>query len=371
MIAVAFQPVRERSRRLANRLVYGKRATPYEVLSDFAERVAGAYSVEDVLPRTAQMLAEGTGAVRADVWLLRRLGARGCRLVATATAESLPLAKDGSFVVPGASRAFPVRYDAELLGALSVQKATGEQITSTDEKLLTDVASQAGLVLSNARLIEDLRASRQRYVSRSGRGPANGWNKTCTPALTAAGRPGGEAELSRRYSRARIPNRPTRYSPSSKPRPPTRWRPCVIWPGGSIRRCWPIRGWSAALRAGADQSAVPVSVDADGVGRFPQDTEAAVYFAMEALQNVAEYASASIVQVDLSEGNGSLMFRVRDDGVGFDPRPPAPSWAPGYPGHGRPAGRARRQAHGHLDSGHGTLIEGTLPIGRRATLDAP
>ena len=69
VIAIAFQPVRERSRRFANRLVYGKRATPYEVLSDFAERVAGTYAVDDVLPRTAHILAEGMGATSADVWV--------------------------------------------------------------------------------------------------------------------------------------------------------------------------------------------------------------------------------------------------------------------------------------------------------------
>src|SRR5204863_2462216 len=69
IVAVAFQPIRERARRFANRLVYGRRATPYEVLSEFADRMAATYSLEDVLPRTARILAEGTGAVRADVWL--------------------------------------------------------------------------------------------------------------------------------------------------------------------------------------------------------------------------------------------------------------------------------------------------------------
>src|SRR5213078_1224327 len=73
VMAVVFQPVRDRARRFANRLVYGKRATPYEVLSEFADRMAGTYSVEDVLPRTARILGEATGAVRADVWL--RVGA--------------------------------------------------------------------------------------------------------------------------------------------------------------------------------------------------------------------------------------------------------------------------------------------------------
>ena len=69
VVAVAFQPVRERLQKIANRLVYGKRATPYEVLSQFSERVAESYAASDVLPRMARVLAEGTGAARADVWL--------------------------------------------------------------------------------------------------------------------------------------------------------------------------------------------------------------------------------------------------------------------------------------------------------------
>src|SRR6266516_2499899 len=59
----------ERVQRLANRLVYGQRAIPYEVLADFAGRMAGAYAAEDLLPRMASILAEGTAATRADVWL--------------------------------------------------------------------------------------------------------------------------------------------------------------------------------------------------------------------------------------------------------------------------------------------------------------
>src|SRR5204862_5709761 len=44
VIAAAFNPVRERAKRLANRLVYGKRATPYEVLSELVDRLSGTYS---------------------------------------------------------------------------------------------------------------------------------------------------------------------------------------------------------------------------------------------------------------------------------------------------------------------------------------
>ncbi len=69
VVAIAFQPVRERVQRFANRLIYGERATPYQVLAEFSERVAGTYASEDVLPRTARVLAEGTGAARSEIWL--------------------------------------------------------------------------------------------------------------------------------------------------------------------------------------------------------------------------------------------------------------------------------------------------------------
>jgi hypothetical protein len=62
MVAVAFQPARRRAQHLANRLVYGDRATPYEVLSAFSDRLSETYSVDDVLPRLARVLAEGIGA---------------------------------------------------------------------------------------------------------------------------------------------------------------------------------------------------------------------------------------------------------------------------------------------------------------------
>src|SRR5215831_4989858 len=56
VVAIAFQPVRAWVQRLANRLVYGRRATPYQVLADFAGRMAGAYAAEDLLPRMARIL---------------------------------------------------------------------------------------------------------------------------------------------------------------------------------------------------------------------------------------------------------------------------------------------------------------------------
>jgi hypothetical protein len=64
LVAIAFQPMRERAEKLANRLVYGRRSSPYEILAKFSGQVAGALSVDEVLPRVAKAAAVGVGASR-------------------------------------------------------------------------------------------------------------------------------------------------------------------------------------------------------------------------------------------------------------------------------------------------------------------
>jgi signal transduction histidine kinase len=171
VIAITFQPVRSRVTRFANRLVYGDRATPYEVLSGFAERMSETFGAEDMLPRIARILGEGTGAERVDVWL--RLSGEW-RVAATwPTGLERISSIDGSTPdLAGADGVWPVRHQGEVLGALGVTKRRGEALTPAEEKLVADLASQVGLVLRNVRLteelrakVEELRASRQRIVS--------------------------------------------------------------------------------------------------------------------------------------------------------------------------------------------------------------
>ncbi|MGH2589360.1 MAG: sensor histidine kinase, partial [Actinomycetota bacterium] len=79
------------------------------------------------------------------------------------------------------------------------------------------------------------------------------------------------------------------------------------------------KGLAAALGSQASKAAVATSVEPDGIGRYPQEAEAAVYFCcLEAMQNVAKYAEASRVVVSLREEEGALVFSVEDDGKGFD-----------------------------------------------------
>src|SRR5438552_1254500 len=65
---------------------------------------------------------------------------------------------------------------------------------------------------------------------------------------------------------------------------------------------------------------VPTTGEADGVGRLPEDVEAAIYFCLlEALQNVAKYADARSATVRLRAGLDAVEFEIADDGCGFDP----------------------------------------------------
>ena len=74
------------------------------------------------------------------------------------------------------------------------------------------------------------------------------------------------------------------------------------------------------MAAHARKASVEVDIDAEGVGRYPQDVETAVYFCvLEALQNASKYAGGSKVSVALAHEGAALVFRVGDEGQGFDP----------------------------------------------------
>jgi signal transduction histidine kinase len=121
------------------------------------------------------------------------------------------------------------------------------------------------------------------------------------------------------------------------------------------------KGLTAALEAQARKSGLPVEVRADAIGRYPQDTEAAVYFScLEAMQNIAKYASASSASVSLSERDHMLVFAVSDDGRGFDPDTTA--GGSGLQGIADRVGALDGQVSVTSAPGRGTTIEGRLPI---------
>jgi signal transduction histidine kinase len=329
IVAVGFQPVRERVQRLANRLVYGRRATPYEVLSEFSGRVAESYAADQVLPRMAQVLREGTGAESATVWLRANAELRPAATFPDGSGFHGPLViPNGTLpAVPGATRAVEVRHQGELLGALSVSKRRGEALTPIEGKLVDDLAHQAGLVLKNVGLsadlqarLDDLRASRQRLVSAQDmerRRLERNLHDGAQQHLVALKVKLGLAEM----LVSRDPAKAAATLEQLKGDADEALETLRDLARGIYPPLLANKGLVVALESQARKATLPVRVEAQGVERYAQDVEATVYFCvLEALQNVQKYAAASEVVVRLHEGDGTLVFEVADDGAGFDPR---------------------------------------------------
>ena len=119
-------------------------------------------------------------------------------------------------------------------------------------------------------------------------------------------------------------------------------------------------GLPAALQAQARKAALPVTIETDNAGRYPQQIEAAVYFCvLEALQNVAKYAQASAARVSLRHDGRYLAFTVEDDGTGFDP--PRTPKGTGLQGIADRLGALGGTIDITSTPGHGTRVTGRVP----------
>ena len=145
IVAVAFQPLRRRLERVANRLVYGRKATPCEVLSEFSRRVAA--TDDSLLGEAARSLVEGTSAEQAVVLVLV-----GDQLVKTA--EWPESNGDGG----GEVTSFPIEQDGAELGMLTLETPKGQTLPDEDRRLAGEVASGMGLALRNQLLTESLQS---------------------------------------------------------------------------------------------------------------------------------------------------------------------------------------------------------------------
>jgi signal transduction histidine kinase len=186
-------------------------------------------------------------------------------------------------------------------------------------KLVEDLASQAGLVLRNVRLIEELRASRQRLVAAQDEerrkiernihdGAQQQLVSLAVKQRLAASFVGRDDDRVRAVL-AEL------QSETNQALEDLRDLARGIYP--------PLladKGLVVALEGQARKAAVPTEVRSETLGRYTQDVEAAIYFcALEALNNVAKYSRASRAEVRLAQTNGELVFEVVDDGAGFDP----------------------------------------------------
>jgi signal transduction histidine kinase len=360
VVALAFQPARRGAQRLANRLVYGERATPYEVLAQLGARLAGEYAADDVLDRIATALAGGIGADRVVVWL----NSGGELRPAAVWPEGAPAAPIAASVAAltateDGMRSFPVRLQGEILGAIGVHKPASDPLTSADEKLVGDLAAQAGLVLRNARLIEELRASRRRLIEAQDeerRKIERNLHDGAQQQLVAL-----TVQLGLLERQAEDPDTVRASATRLKDALQDALDELRALARGIYPPLLADQGLAAALEAQSRKAAVPTTIESGGIGRYPREIESAVYFcALEALQNVAKYADATSAVVRLGERDGRLEFEIADDGRGFDPI--ATSYGTGMQGMVDRLDAIGGTLEVSSESGRGTMVLGRIAL---------
>jgi signal transduction histidine kinase len=396
--ALIFVPVRARFLDSATRFVYGSREAPDEVLRTFGSRLTRAIPMDELLLQLAESLRKTMALTSAEVYT-------GTGEVLERTA-SVPDLGPGSLVVsprerPVVTRAgvsgtawasiwlpslvkgreadqirvAPVSHAGELLGLIVVERsAQASAFSEDDDRVLADLARQVGLALHNSQLdtalqttldevrkqADELRESRARVVAsgdaerrRVERNLHDGAqqhlvalavNLRLAKDIIVDDQEAGLEMLDQLAGEVQETIQELRELAHG------------IYPPLLVDS-----GLVEALRAAANRCPLPVDIVADGIGRYPSETEAALYFCcLEALQNAAKHAPEARVEVHLWEESGGLLFTVSDDGPGFDPR--TAQRGHGYINMADRLGAIGGTVRWDSEIGQGSQVRGSVPL---------
>jgi signal transduction histidine kinase len=322
LVGIAFEPTRRRAQRWANRLVYGRRATPYEVLSDLTQRLAGTEASQGILTRMAGLMAEGTGAEQATVWLADRKK----RLVAAAGWPDLPNPARARSAEELAGTFAPVVHDDQLVGVLEITKARNNPVTPTEQHLIDDLAGSAGLVLGNQRLnaslaarATELQLSRRRLVEMQDaerRRLERDLHDGAQQQVIALKLKIGLAEhVARKEGADDLAGQLGALAAETQ----TAVDEIRTLAKGIYPPLLESEDLTAAIKSQAAASPVPIAIESAGVDHYPKDIESAAYFAaLEAISNAVTHGGSSHVWIALNGTPDELAVEVRDNGSGFD-----------------------------------------------------
>ncbi|MEX2658168.1 MAG: histidine kinase [Acidimicrobiales bacterium] len=398
LATILYVPARNRLTEVANRLVYGERTAPDEVLRTFGSRLTRAIPMDELLLQLVESLRKTMALRRAEVWtgsggVLERstsvpdagpgrleIGPKELPVVARAGVSGnawltiwLPaLLADRS---DSQVRVAPITHAGEVLGLIVVERAAdGDQLGEEEDRVLTELARQVGLALHNVQLdsalqasldevrrqAEELRASRSRIVA-----TADAERRKIERNL----HDGAQQHLVALAVNLRLTKDILADDPAAAAEMLELLAASVkdtiqelrdlahgIYPPLLVDS-----GLVEALRAAANRSPLGVRVEVDGVGRHDTEVEAALYFCcLEALQNAAKHAPGSTVVLRLEQDETSLRFEVADDGPGFDPS--SASSGHGFVNMSDRLGAIGGTVRWDSTPGVGTTISGIVPL---------
>ncbi len=150
VVAILFEPLRQRLQRGVNRLMYGERDDPATVLTRLSQRLDSALVPDSVLQTIVETLAQTLRLPYAAI----------------ALSEEEPRFASSRELPPSELVHLPLTYHAERVGELILApRAVGEAFSPADMKLINLIAQQAGVAAYTVRLNKDLQRSRERLVT--------------------------------------------------------------------------------------------------------------------------------------------------------------------------------------------------------------
>lgn len=355
--ALLYLPARDRLTVAADRLVYGEPQDPAQALDTFGSRMTRALPMEELLLQLAELAKKHFSLRAAEVWtgvdgrLVRaasvpdagagalRLGTSELPVVTRAGVSGrgwatvwLPQVLEGRG--GGPLRIAPMTHSGQLFGLLVLERPDGDdEFSEEDDRVLTELARQVGLALQNSELDNALKATLEQVQRK------NAELQESRARIVASGdaerrkiernlHDGAQQHLVALAVKLRLIQRLAEADAQQALGMLEEARNDVLATVEEVRALAhgiypPLlmdRGLPEALRAAAGRAPLPTTVAAEGVGRYGQDAEAAVYFCcLEAIQNAGKHAGdGATVTVELAPGDDELRFTVVDDGAGFD-----------------------------------------------------
>jgi signal transduction histidine kinase len=400
--ALLYGPARVRLTQYANRIVYGEREAPDTVLRTFGSRLSRAVPMDELLLQVAESLRKTLGLQSAEVWT-----GSGGHLERTVSVPDVPVQRltmtdEEATVVARAGvtgtawveiwlpallkgredavlRVAPTTHSGQVLGLIVAVRAAGsETFTSDDDTMLTELARQVGLALHNVELdsalqesldevrrqADELRASRARIVAASDAArrqiERNLHDGAQQHLVALAVNVRLARQLAERDQEASLQILDKLGEGIQEAVQELRALAHGIYPPLLIDR-----GMAEALRSAAGRAALPTDVEAEGLGRYTPETEAAVYFCcLEAMQNAGKHAGdGATIAVRVWENGDELCFEVRDTGVGFDANGSLAKGA-GFVNMSDRVGAIGGSVEIRSATGEGTTVAGHIPITR-------
>ena len=334
LVSLIALPARDRLQLLADRMVFGRRSTPYHALASFAEMSAGAWSLHDTAPRLAGLLADATGAlvavvyVRADDQLLPVSREPG----PPTGLEQVDIERLGE-TLSTFDLAARVERRGELLGAMAITLPPGRPVRPAERRLIGQLAAQAALVFETLRLTSELsrhadalaeqaaelRRSRLRLVraqdaerTRIGRDLHDGSQQHLVAIIAKAGL--ARSQLTRDIT---VVDGTLVSLQQDTKSALTEIRELVH---GIFPPILADRGLVVAVEQRSARLPIPVRIDADPTDkgrRFEPSVESAAWFVIsEAITNAIKHAQATTITVRVRTGR-RLTVEVTDDGIGI------------------------------------------------------